>query len=50
VMGDDMLQQEGGDALMRSVTYALQPGLIRITGFTLALASIALAKIVLSPY
>ena len=50
VMGDDLLQQEGGNALMKSVTYALQPGLIRITGFTLAVASIALAKIVLSPY
>jgi hypothetical protein len=49
-MGDDLLQQEGGNALMKSVTYSLQPGLIRITGFTLAVASIALAKIVLSPY
>lgn len=29
VMGDDLLQREGGTALWKSVLYALQPGMIR---------------------
>ena len=29
VMGDDMLQKEGGDALWKSVSHALKPGLTR---------------------
>lgn len=28
-MGDDMLQKEGGDALLNSVKHALKPGFIR---------------------
>ncbi|KAJ1423706.1 hypothetical protein B484DRAFT_103753 [Ochromonadaceae sp. CCMP2298] len=29
VMGDDLLQKEGGNAIWKSITYALQPGIIR---------------------
>mmetsp|Transcript_8771 Transcript_8771/g.14587 ORF Transcript_8771/g.14587 Transcript_8771/m.14587 type:complete len:415 (-) Transcript_8771:175-1419(-) len=50
VMGDDVLQKEGGNALWKSISYALKPGLIRVTGATLVVASVTLAKVMLSPY
>jgi len=50
VVGDAALQKEGGNALWHSVTYALQPGIIRITGFGLVCVSVAVLKLFLSPY
>lgn len=50
VMGDDMLQKEGGDALWKSVSHALKPGLTRIVGCALIAASIGVAKVLLSPF
>lgn len=50
VVGDDVLQREGGTALWRSVLYALQPGLIRMTGICMLGASIALLRICVSPF
>lgn len=32
VMGDDSLQKEGGDALWKSLHYALQPGMMKYVG------------------
>jgi hypothetical protein len=50
VMRDAALQREGGDALWNSVTHALKPGMIRLAGFSIVVASIGLASIVLRPY
>lgn len=50
VMGDDLLQREGGTALWKSVLYALQPGVIRVTGACLVCISIAAIRVFLSPY
>eukprot|EP01038_Epipyxis_sp_PR26KG_P013772 gene13772-18471_t len=50
VMGDDMLQKEGGNALWNTVSHALKPGLIRITGFGLVCVSIVVIKVLLSPF
>lgn len=50
VMDDDMLQREGGDALMKSVTYALKPGIRTIVGVFIISSSVALAKLMFSPF
>eukprot|EP00598_Pedospumella_elongata_P003039 CAMPEP_0184985598 /NCGR_PEP_ID=MMETSP1098-20130426/14200_1 /TAXON_ID=89044 /ORGANISM="Spumella elongata, Strain CCAP 955/1" /LENGTH=353 /DNA_ID=CAMNT_0027509691 /DNA_START=202 /DNA_END=1263 /DNA_ORIENTATION=- len=50
VVGDDLLQKEGGYALWNSIQYALKPGIIRVTGVTLVVVSAGLAKLMLSPY
>ncbi len=50
VMGDEMLQREGGNAIWKSVKHAMQPGFIRIAGFSLMVSSFAVIKIILSPF
>lgn len=50
VVGDDLLHREGGDALWKTVLHALKPGVIRMTGFGLVVASIAALKLFVSPF
>lgn len=50
VMGDEMLQREGGNAIWKSVKHAVQPGFVRIAGFSLMVSSFAVIKIILSPF
>ncbi len=50
VMRDAQLQKEGGDALMNSLTHALKPGVVKITGMSLICVSVAVFKLMLSPY
>ena len=50
VVGDDMLQREGGNALWNSITHAVRPGVLRVIGFSLLCSSIAVFRIALSPY
>jgi hypothetical protein len=49
-MGDDSLQKEGGNAIWRSMHYAMQPGIIRMTGLALIGVSIAACRLFLSPF
>lgn len=50
VMADAKIQKEGGDAIWNSVTHALKPGVLRVAGFGLLCASIALVRIIISPF
>lgn len=50
VLGDELLQREGSDALWKTVSHMLQPGVIRITGAALMGFSFVIIKILLSPY
>lgn len=50
VMGDDRLQKEGGDAIWKSLHYALQPGVIRLTGIGLIALSIGAFRLFISPF
>lgn len=50
VMGDDMLQREGGDALFKSVAHALKPGVIRVAGVAIVAISFAVIKLLSSPF
>ena len=49
-MGDDRLQREGGNALINSVSHAIRPTLLRCLGLALVGVSVALVKVVLSPF
>jgi len=50
VMGDELIQREGGDAIWNSVKHALKPGIIRIAGLTLVCVSVGLVRVMLSPF
>ena len=50
MMGDDRLQREGGNALINSVSHAVRPTLLRCIGVGLVGVSLALLKVVLSPF
>lgn len=50
VMGDELIQREGGDAIWNSVRHALKPGIIRIAGLSIVCFSLGLIKVMLSPF
>lgn len=50
VMGDELIQREGGDAIWNSVKHALKPGIIRIAGISIVCLSLGLVKVMLSPF
>mmetsp|Transcript_28275 Transcript_28275/g.28563 ORF Transcript_28275/g.28563 Transcript_28275/m.28563 type:complete len:354 (+) Transcript_28275:155-1216(+) len=50
VVGDDRLQREGGQAIFKSVSHAVMPSLLRVTGIAIISASIAVLHVMLSPF
>jgi hypothetical protein len=50
VMGDELIQREGGDAIWNSVKHALKPGVIRIAGLGVVCLSLGLVRVMLSPF
>lgn len=50
VMGDELIQREGGDALWNSVKHALKPGMRGFIGLGVVAVSVGLIKVMLSPF
>lgn len=50
VMGDELIQREGGDALWNSIKHALRPGVRGFVGLGVVAVSIGLIKVMLSPF
>ena len=49
-MGDDAVHREGGEALMKTVSHAVRPTLLRCIGIGCVAAAVAIVKIILSPF